>query len=129
MAIEKVVNIVKNTNLCVGCSCVFLKTPAFGQYGRGRLMNGTSAFGKAIRTLRKAQGLTQELLAEKADLHVNNISFVERGLNAPTLDTICALADALGVKVSELAVEMERHAKRGPKPATDHGMNPEAKQA
>ena len=92
-------------------------------------MNRISAFGGAIRTLRKAQGLTQELLAEKADLHVNNISFVERGLNAPTLDTICALADALGVKVSELAVEMERHAKRGPKPATDHGMNPEAKQA
>jgi len=92
-------------------------------------MNRTSAFGKAIRTLRKAQGLTQELLAEKADLHVNNISFVERGLSAPTLDTICALADALGMKVSELAVEMEKYAKRGPKPARDQGKNPEAKQA
>lgn len=92
-------------------------------------MNRTSAFGIAIRTLRKAQGLTQELLAEKAELHVNNISFVERGLSAPTLDTICALADALGMKVSELAVEMERHAKRCPKPVTDQGMNSKAKQA
>ena len=92
-------------------------------------MNRTSAFGKAIRTLRKAQGLTQELLAEKADLHVNNVSFVERGLSAPTLDTICALADALGLTVSELAVEMERHAKRHPKPAINQGMDPKAKQA
>lgn len=80
-------------------------------------MNRTTAFGKAIRTLRKAKGLTQELLAERAGLHVNNISFVERGLSAPTLDTICALADALGLTVSELAVEMERHAKRHPEPA------------
>ena len=87
-------------------------------------MNRTTAFGKAIRTLRKAQGLTQELLAEKADLHVNNISFVERGLSAPTLDTICALADALGLTVSELVVEMEKHTKRHPKPATTQGLDP-----
>ena len=92
-------------------------------------MNRISAFGEAIRALRKARGLTQELLAEKTDLHVNYVSLVERGLSAPALDTICALADALGLTVSELAVEMEKHAKRGPKPATDHGKNPEARQA
>lgn len=114
---RKVINHVKDTKLCVDCSWVFLKTSSVGRYGRGRLMNRTTAFGKAIRTLRKAKGLTQELLAERAGLHVNNISFVERGLSAPTLDTICALADALGLTVSEFAVEMERHANRHPEPA------------
>ena len=93
------------------------------------LMNRISAFGEAIRTLRKARGFTQELLAEKTNLHVNYVSLVERGLSAPALDTICALADALGLTVSELAVEMERHAKRHPKPATNQGMDPKAKQA
>ena len=92
-------------------------------------MNRISAFGGAIRTLRKAQGLTQELLAEKTDLHVNYVSLVERGLSAPALDTICALADALGMKVSELAVEMEKHAKRGSMPATEQVKNPKARQA
>ena len=92
-------------------------------------MNRISAFGGAIRTLRKAQGLTQELLAEKTDLHVNYVSLVERGLSAPALDTICAFADALGMKVSELAVEMEKHAKRGSMPATEQVKNPKARQA
>ena len=92
-------------------------------------MNRISAFGEAIRALRKARGLTQELLAEKTDLHVNYVSLVERGLSAPALDTICALADALGLTVSELAVEMEKHAKRGSMPATEQVKNPKAIQA
>ena len=91
-------------------------------------MDRISAFGEAIRTLRKAQGLTQELLAEKTDLHVNYVSLVERGLSRPALDTICAFADALGLTVSELAVEMEKHAMRRPKSATNQGMDPKVKQ-
>ena len=46
-------------------------------------------------------------LAEKADLHVNSISFIERGMVPPALDTICALADALGVTVTSLVAAME----------------------
>lgn len=73
-------------------------------------MNRILGFGKAVKSLRVARGLTQELLAEKANLHVNSISFVERGLMPPALDTICAIADALGVSVSELAKAMEAQA-------------------
>ncbi|WP_036771870.1 helix-turn-helix domain-containing protein [Polaromonas glacialis] len=77
-------------------------------------MNRIAAFGQAVRNCRKAQGLSQEALAEKADLHTNYVSLVERGLSAPALDTICALADALGLSVSDLALQMEAHAKRSP---------------
>jgi transcriptional regulator with XRE-family HTH domain len=75
-------------------------------------MNRISGFGEAVRSLRREHGLSQEALAEKANLHTNYISLVERGLSAPALDTICALADALGVTVSTLAVEMEKNAVR-----------------
>ena len=75
-------------------------------------MNRISGFGEAVRSLRRERGLSQEALAEKANLHTNYISLVERGLSAPALDTICALADALEVTVSGLAVEMEKNAVR-----------------
>ncbi len=73
-------------------------------------MNRIVEFGKAVRSRRLAKGLTQELLAEKANLHVNSISFVERGMVPPALDTICAIADALDVQVSDLAKDMESRA-------------------
>jgi transcriptional regulator with XRE-family HTH domain len=82
-------------------------------------MNRIAAFGQVIRKRRKTQGLSQEALAEKADLHTNYVSLVERGLSAPALDTICALADALGLSVSDLALQMEAHAKRSPEPGKD----------
>ena len=70
-------------------------------------MNRIKEFGQAVRSLRVARGFTQEELAEKANLHVNSISFVERGLTPPALDTICSIADALGVAVSALIADME----------------------
>lgn len=54
------------------------------------------------RTLRKAQGLSQEALAERAGLHRNFISLIERGQNQPTVDTLFRLAEALGLTAVEL---------------------------
>ncbi len=70
-------------------------------------MNRIKEFGSAVRKRRLARGFTQEHLAELANLHVNSISFVERGLVPPALDTIFLIADALGVKVSELFYDTE----------------------
>lgn len=75
-------------------------------------MKRIQQFGQAVRSARLARGLTQEQLAEKANLHVNSISFVERGLSPPALDTICFIADALGLKVSELVIDMEMRSKK-----------------
>lgn len=73
-------------------------------------MNRIKEFGSAVRKRRLARGFTQEQLAELANLHVNSISFVERGLVPPALDTICLIADALGVKASDLVIDMENSA-------------------
>ena len=60
------------------------------------------SFGKNVRALRKRQKLTQEQLAERAGLHRNYISQVERGRQSVTLTVIDRLARALGVKPAKL---------------------------
>ena len=59
-------------------------------------------FGETIRRERLARHLTQEALAEKAELSLNFIGNLERGEKLPSLDTMVKLADALGLKGTEL---------------------------
>ncbi len=58
--------------------------------------------GTRIATLRKQQGLTQEKLAEKASYSVEFISFVERGINAPSIEGCERIANALEISLKEL---------------------------
>jgi len=60
------------------------------------------AFGKRVRELREAKGLTQEQLAERAELHSVQISHIEGGRNEVKLTTILRLAKAFGMTASEL---------------------------
>ena len=55
-----------------------------------------------VRQIREDRGLTQEELAERADVSATYIGFVERGDNVPTLTIIIQIALALGVRPSEL---------------------------
>ena len=59
-------------------------------------------FGAVVRRLRERRGLTQEELAEQAEVSATYIGFVERGDNVPTLTVIIQIASALGVRPSEL---------------------------
>ena len=54
-----------------------------------------------MRTRRKLAGFSQEVLAEKADLHRNYIGEVERGEKTISLDAMMRIAGALGVSVRE----------------------------
>jgi transcriptional regulator with XRE-family HTH domain len=60
------------------------------------------AFGNRIRALRESRNLSQESLAEVAQLHRTYVSSVERGQRNIGLDNIFSLADALGVPAAEL---------------------------
>jgi len=62
--------------------------------------------GDKIRHYRKQAGLTQEQLAEKADLHHNFIGEVERGNMETSLTSLLRIAKALGVRVRELVDEI-----------------------
>ncbi len=58
--------------------------------------------GARLKQLRQAQRLTQEQLAERAGLSHKIIGQVERGRGNPTLTTLGALSDALGVSLADL---------------------------
>ena len=58
--------------------------------------------GENIRLYRLKAGLSQEKLAEKADLHTNYVGDIERGEENVSLDALVRLATALRVKVAEL---------------------------
>jgi len=61
-------------------------------------------FGRRVRALRRDLQLTQEQLAEQAAVSVDFLSLVERGVNAPSFETLERVARALHVPVQELFV-------------------------
>jgi transcriptional regulator with XRE-family HTH domain len=60
------------------------------------------SFGKYVRKLRLERGLSQEKLAELADLHRNYVGGVERGERNIAILNIVRLARALKVKPGKL---------------------------
>jgi len=61
-----------------------------------------AAFARNLRAIRQAQGLSQEALAELAELHRTYISSVERCERNITLDTVERIAGALAVDPLDL---------------------------
>jgi transcriptional regulator with XRE-family HTH domain len=62
-------------------------------------------FGKKVRAKRYEMGLTQEELAEKADLHTTYLGSVERGERNIALENIISLAKALKCSPKDLMPE------------------------
>jgi len=60
--------------------------------------------GERIRELRKAKGMSQEKLAELCDFSSLRIGIIERAEQAPKLDTIIRIADALHIHPKELFI-------------------------
>ena len=59
-------------------------------------------FGQRLRALRLQHDLTQEQLAEVAEISVDFLSLVERGINSPSFEVMERLAKSLKVPVKEL---------------------------
>lgn len=58
--------------------------------------------GKRIKEHRKKKSMTQEVLAEKADVTVGYISQIERGICKVNLDTISVIANILECELTDL---------------------------
>ncbi len=59
------------------------------------------AFGKRVAEIRRARGMTQEQLAEKANITPLSIGYIEQGRRWPRLVTLNKLAKCLDVSASE----------------------------
>ncbi|MEK4508956.1 hypothetical protein BSK66_12405 [Paenibacillus odorifer] len=66
------------------------------------LLSIREVFGQRIRALREKLGLTQEQLAERADLHPNYIGQIERGLKNVSLENIQKIANGLRIELHQL---------------------------
>lgn len=60
------------------------------------------AFGATIRTQRKAAGLSQEALADLAEIDRSHMGKIERGERNVSLLNILRIARAIGAKPSDL---------------------------
>ena len=67
-----------------------------------RVVQVQRALAANIRRWRARRGMTQEGLAEEADLGPVHLRNIERGVENPTLATIVSLADALDVPPGSL---------------------------
>jgi transcriptional regulator with XRE-family HTH domain len=65
------------------------------------------ALADVIRQRRSELGLTQEQLADKAELHRNYLSGIERGAYNIGVSNLVALAKALQTTASELLAQAE----------------------
>ncbi|EDM73926.1 DNA-binding protein [Plesiocystis pacifica SIR-1] len=64
-------------------------------------------FGRHLRSLRNARGLTQELLAERSDLSSDTIRRLEAGTFSPSLNTLAGVASGLRLRLSTLFMSYE----------------------
>lgn len=59
-------------------------------------------FGNQVKKLRKKRDMSQHYLAKKSGLDLSTINEIENGSREPMLKTVWRMANALGVKMSEM---------------------------
>ncbi len=60
------------------------------------------AFGRRLAEVRKSRGLTQQQLAEKLEVSLVSIGYIETGKRWPRLVTLHRIADRLDVPLVDL---------------------------
>jgi non-specific serine/threonine protein kinase len=91
----------------------------------------TTTFGEVLRRHWVAAGLTQEELAERAQMSVRGLSYVEKDARQPYRDTVRRLADALRLSAADRAALDEAAATTrigpvaDPRPARFPGLSDE----
>jgi len=68
--------------------------------------NPKKSLGEAIKSRRLKLGLTQEQLAEAADLHWTFVSGVERGVRNISIDNLYRISVALKLRMRDLVKDV-----------------------
>ena len=81
------------------CHSIIIFCPIFDNI---LMSNIKKLLGNRIREIRRSKNLTQEKLAELVGIGTPNISYIETGKFAPSMDTLEKIAEVLEVKPFEL---------------------------
>ncbi len=73
----------------------------------GNRNQGLNILGLNVRKRREEKELTQEALAERANLDPTYISGIERGMRNPSVLSVLRIARALGVTTSKLMEKVD----------------------
>lgn len=71
-----------------------------------------SRVAELLRKERKRRQLSMSTVAERAGLSQQMVSYVERGLRNPTLDTLLRMAAAMKLDLAELLAAAQRKARK-----------------
>jgi len=72
------------------------------------MRDASAALGRIICNLRRAAGISQETLAERAGLHRTYVSQLERGIKSPTITVLLKISQALNTPLSDIVRSLER---------------------
>ena len=70
-------------------------------------MIDAALIGSVIQKLRLSKGLSQEVLSGLAGLDRTHYSKIERGLRAPTIETLFKIADGLDMPPHDIMIAIE----------------------
>lgn len=93
-----------------------------GEYASARHSSYTASVGRMARRIRDELGLTLATVADQADISPGMLSRLETGRVSPSLETIVALAAALGVKPALLLQEVGDEAGDAQHVPAGHGL-------
>ena len=65
-----------------------------------RILRDATGLSQALRARRKALGLTQQELGQRAGLAAKHVSRIENGTHEPKVSTLFALVSALGLELA-----------------------------
>ncbi|HXI69083.1 MAG TPA: helix-turn-helix transcriptional regulator [Verrucomicrobiae bacterium] len=66
------------------------------------------SFGQSVAKNRRSKGLSQEALAEKADIDRTYLSDIERGVRNPGIKNVILIAKALDITAADLLMGVGR---------------------
>ena len=64
--------------------------------------------GEVIADYRRSRRMSQEVLSGLSAIGRTHLSAIERGMRKPTLETLYKISQALGVKMSDIVIEIEK---------------------
>jgi len=82
-------------------------TRAAGNGSRATSAHLSNRLGERVLTIRRQRGFMLREVAEKTGVSIAMLSMIERGRSSPSIGTLHALADAFGVRMSDLLHSIE----------------------